>query len=135
MNNVNINLRTRTNTEKTNKILPNLNAVKRNNVPLKGLAFKEVKQIINKKESVNNEFNSRSIDSFRSQQSLNYYRPLPPLSLPQAIYTDNKCRMNQRQIFQAIHRGLASSSNKLSIAKINIKMASLKSNPSLASFQ
>jgi hypothetical protein len=36
----------RISTENQNKILPNLAAVKRNNVPLRGLAFKEVKQRI-----------------------------------------------------------------------------------------
>jgi len=57
----------RISTENQNKILPNLAAVKRNNVPLRGLAFKEVKQRIHTAESSNENFN---LEQNNKQQTL-----------------------------------------------------------------
>jgi hypothetical protein len=128
----------RSSIEKSRKILPNIAAVQRNNVPLKGLAFREATKIIKKTESC--DFKEESVNSFKSQSmdsnyfSQSYNFRLPEINNRYNINNNNKHKMNQREIFKCLHRGLASSTSKLFIEKYT-RMTSLKSNPSLASFQ
>jgi len=111
----------RINTENPNRILPNLNAVKRHNVPLRGLAFREAKyRIGSSNENENEKVQDTTIttqstnigvsygDYFQNKKSTpeEIFRNSNSTATSSYIRADSPHKVNYRDMLKGIRKGV-----------------------------